>query len=106
MADITVTKKEDLSTVKIVRSDNFVSTYINNARIGLSKWDIGLIVGHLESTPDGVPTSVEAVFLQMTPAYARALGDDLLSTVKQYESLYGEVGRPPNDPVIPNIKKK
>ena len=106
MADLPTRKKDDLVDVKFVRSNDFISKYINNARIGVSKWDINLIIGHLETSGDGTPVSIESLFLQMTPAYARALGDDLHTAVKQYEAMYGEVGRPPNEANTVNVKKK
>lgn len=106
MSNQSTPKKDDDAAEKVIRSDNFVSTYINNARIGISKWDIGLSVGHLDARRDGTTLSIESVFLQMTPAYARALGEDLLMSVKQYEEMYGIVGRPPNETAAIASKKK
>ncbi len=83
------------------RNESFVSTYVNHVRIQMSKWDIGITVGHLEDSGDGETTPVEAAFLQMSPAFARALGEDLLVAVGQYESVFGEVTRPQNDVNIP-----
>lgn len=82
---------------RIVRSDNYVSIYANQAEVGFSAWDIQISLVQIHGrTPDMVGEELATVI--MSPQHAKALVIPLLSTVIQYEETYGLLrvqGQPP-----------
>lgn len=87
------------------RADTFVSTYVNNVKIGVSKWDIALTVGYLDEVGDGTVHPLQFAHLHMTPAFARALATDLMRVTEQYENNIGDIVMP-RGTVLPQSSQK
>lgn len=78
---------------RIVRSDKYVSLYVNQAEIGFSAWDIQISLVQVHGrTPDMVGEELATVI--MSPQHAKALVIPLISTVIQYEENHGLIPVP------------
>ena len=87
------------------RSDQYLNTYVNHAKIGMSKWDMGLTVGYLDDIAPGITAPLEQCHIHMTPAFAKALAADLAKAVEQYELLFGTVSLPVQSPLLAPAKE-
>jgi hypothetical protein len=85
------------SSTRVVRGDNFQSLYINNARFGVTRFDIQMVLGEnaISHSPEHTDTITELLNLKMTPPYAKTFAIELTKFIQAYERQYGEIQLPP-----------
>lgn len=81
---------------KIIRNSDFKSLYLNHLQVGFTRWDFQMVLGLVEvsKTEEFEDTVQETACVKMSPAYAKALLQDLAASLGRYETMYGEVQMP------------
>ena len=92
---------EFIPKVDGVRSDDFVSTYVNHVRLGMSQWDIWVAAGYLDASTANQSRPLERINMFMAPTFAKALSQDFARLIAQYESAFGEIHMPEPGPTPP-----
>jgi Protein of unknown function (DUF3467) len=85
------TEIEQDSSDRYIRSNNFISLYVNNTNCGYTKFDIQMIFSKTQVTMTNLPTREEVAVVAMSPQHAKALLKALEATLKRYEKNYGEI---------------
>ena len=83
--DVHQPKSVNVSEMKRIREENFISTYANNAHVLASQYDLSLLFGQIMVNPDGEPLLHEAASVTMTWEHAKRLRDVLTNVLDNYE---------------------
>lgn len=86
----------DVSALPLKGGDRVSSAYANNADIAISPWDIRIVFTELVGNigePEPLSKELRANIV-MAPAHAKALVAALLTGVRQYEQVYGDIKMP------------
>ena len=78
----------------VVRSDAHRTIYINSTRMGISPWDIRMIFGQVVDSGTGTVVTQDEATIIMSPAQAKAVAENLNTTVAEFEKLFGEISNP------------
>lgn len=64
--------------------------YVNSSRMGVSPWDVRMIVGHVVEVGGGQLNQDEAT-LVMSPQHAKQFHKSLTKTLSSYEEIFGPI---------------
>ena len=78
-------------SLRYVQAPEHKTRYANSTRVGISPWDIRMIIGASKETADGTQISEDFVTLVMAPAHAKAFVDGVSNALASYESTYGKL---------------
>ena len=90
----------DINKLEMVRSPAFTSIYSNNARLGITPWDVSMSFSLVEEDEASkVPVIVTQGTVRMSPQHFKAFAVAAANTMAQYEDKFGEIKLPPG--IIP-----
>jgi Protein of unknown function (DUF3467) len=75
----------------ITKSASHKNIYSNTVRAGLGPWDIRIIFGEVIENADQSQSIEDHVTVVMSPLQAKAVLRVLETTIKSYESVFGEI---------------
>ena len=85
-------------TAKRIRTPDFVSIYSSSANIETSFNDLELFFGQIvEATTESLVLE-ERIAIILTPEQAKSVLRALQTSIESYETLYGPIRNPPNEP--------
>ena len=88
------TEKLDLSklsmSVPTTKSPNHRVVYVNSSRMGVSPWDVRVILGQVSEVADGQQNQDE-VTLVMSPQHAKIFLRNFETTIATYEGMFGKI---------------
>jgi Protein of unknown function (DUF3467) len=95
-----VPEEYDINKLDMVRSPTFASIYSNNARLGITPWDISMSFSVVEENEAyKVPVLVTQGIVRMSPQHFKAFAAAVAAALTQYEEKFGEIRLPPG--IIP-----
>ena len=65
--------------------------YANSNRMGVSPWDIRITFGQMSEVFGEGAVNEEMLTVVMSPQLAKVTMHSLISTIKQYEGMFGEI---------------
>jgi lambda repressor-like predicted transcriptional regulator len=83
--------QEQLETVV---SEKFSKIYANSVNLDMTPWDFSLIFGELKKSGNTMIIE-QNISIVMSPQHTKALANVLVTQVKEYERLIGEIKLPP-----------
>ncbi len=82
----------NIEELRITRSPQFVSLYINNTQFAYTKWDIQMVCGRVTVTLDRSQNPLEEIAsIAMSPVHAKAVLLALQANITSYEAEHGEI---------------
>jgi hypothetical protein len=91
MADEQSETKQQVLRDPSVRSNNFVSLYVNNTNCGYTRFDIQAVFSRTQLTMTDTPSIEEVAVVTMSPQHAKAFLQAFEGNLKSYEKQYGEI---------------
>lgn len=79
--------------LRIVKSQEHRVFYVNSSRMGISAWDVRMIVGQVVELGEGQVNEDQATII-MSPEHAKMFLRNLEKTIASYEETFGEIGDP------------
>lgn len=76
------------------KADNFLSTYVNQAQVNVSPWDIKITLGVVESSDAQGINVIDVAEIRMSPLLARQLAGILSKQVDIFEKSFGKIPSP------------
>ena len=86
--------------VRPVKGVDHKAIYVNSSRMGVSPWDVRIVVGQVVEVDDGGQLNEDLATLIMSPGHAKAFLKNMEKTITVYEETFGTI------PDVSNAVKK
>ncbi len=73
------------------QSPSYKTLYSNQVKIGISQWDMSLIMGQIVENAQGNSMVLEECSVKFSPMYFKNLVGALNVALQQWEALFGEI---------------
>ena len=77
--------------VPVVRSHEFRNHYSNHSKIGISQWDLSLVLGQLVDIGNNVSVVEEFAAIKFSPHHFKNLAAVMNESIDQWEKLFGSI---------------
>jgi hypothetical protein len=86
------------ATVNRTRSDRYATIYTNNVQVGISLYDVRLLLNDVVSASKSRINVEEQAAIVMSPEQARDVSEALKHALAQYEDRFGPIRPSPEEP--------
>ena len=74
-----------------IRSAEFRDIYSNNARVGVSPWDISITFALAKEIVPGTIIAEDQAVVRMSPQQFKTFAEAIMTTLQAWEEVFGEI---------------
>ena len=80
---------------KIIKSELHREIYCNNVRVGITQWDMSLLIGLLIEDDGGATAVRQDITVKFSPQFFKLLVATMTETLKHWEATFGQIASGP-----------